>query len=440
MKDRATTNRDIMAKARQEVEKKTGKAPEQLYEERENRVMDAFNLREPDRVPVALRGGYFPIKYFGASPSAVFYEPEVHKQAVIKTLLDFQPDVYRSGINIAESGPALEVLDAKQARWPGGTLPADVTFQVVSMETMKANEYDLFITDPTDFMVRYYLPRVLGTLEPLSRFGPLGQGLAGAIPGLLRMSPVFTRPEFQKIGKTLLKAGQEQAKFKNWEQEVCDLGFPPFYYNGGIAGPPFDWIADTLRGMPGVMTDMFRQPEKLLIACERVLEWRLARAVPFDPKKKEYYRRVGGPAPHYSSDRFLTRKQFEKFCWPTWKKALLATIDLGFYPAIFCEGKCDNRLEYFLELPKAKFMVRFEEVDMFRAKEILGNHCCISGDVHPALLEFGSPQEVEEYCAKLIKVCGKSGGFILSSGNVLDTAKPANVKAMVDSVQKYGRY
>ena len=77
---------------------------------------------------------------------------------------------------------------------------------------------------------------------------------------------------------------------------------------------------------------------------------------------------------------------------------------------------------------------------MARAKAILGEHFCIAGNVPAALLWGGSPQEVEDYCKNLIEVCGKDGGFILTSASPLDDAKPANVKAMIDSVIKYGRY
>jgi uroporphyrinogen-III decarboxylase len=60
------------------------------------------------------------------------------------------------------------------------------------------------------------------------------------------------------------------------------------------------------------------------------------------------------------------------------------------------------------------------------------------GNVPSPLLQVGSVTEVEEYCRKLIETCGKGGGFILSNGSSIDEAKPENVKAMIDSVKKYG--
>jgi uroporphyrinogen-III decarboxylase len=132
----------------------------------------------------------------------------------------------------------------------------------------------------------------------------------------------------------------------------------------------------------------------------------------------------------------MSRKQFEQFYWPGLKQALLCTIKMDIVPLVFCEGQFGNRLEYFLELPKGQFICLFDQTDMLRAKEVLQGHACIAGNVPASLLQLGSPQDVEEYCAKLIKVCGKGGGFILSAGSSIDEAKPANLKAMINSPRK----
>ncbi len=38
---------------------------------------------------------------------------------------------------------------------------------------MQADEYDLLINDPSDFFIRYYLPRVFGALAGWSMLGPI---------------------------------------------------------------------------------------------------------------------------------------------------------------------------------------------------------------------------------------------------------------------------
>ena len=214
MKDHITKEQEVINKARDGIEKKTGKTPEELYAEREKRLADTIQLKVPDRVPFLMRLGSFPIKYAGLPESALFYDPPAYKTAVLKTLLDFEADALFSP-SVSNSGLAMEVLDTKQILWPGGTLPPDQHLQYSDdSEIMKADEYDLFLTDPTDYMIRYYLPRRFGTLRPFSQLPPLGEYLGGgSIPRFLGMSSIFTSPDFQKVFKAIYKAGQEQDKF-----------------------------------------------------------------------------------------------------------------------------------------------------------------------------------------------------------------------------------
>jgi uroporphyrinogen-III decarboxylase len=223
-------------------------------------------------------------------------------------------------------------------------------------------------------------------------------------------------------------------------EEMAHLGFPalPGGGRGGApTGAPFDAISDNLRGMRGAMLDMYRCPDKILAACERILEWRIASASPATPKTGGGVALGGGGALHRGSEGFMSIKQFEEFYWPSFKKCLMAAIELGYITSSFCEGIWDDRLEYWLELPKGKAMLAFERTDMFKAKEILGDHACLLGNVPPTLLDTGTPEDVDKYCEKLIKVCGKGGGFILANGSDMHRAKPENVKAMIDSVEKY---
>src|SRR3989337_3617317 len=61
-------------KLREEIERKTGKTPEALYAEREKRVRDAIELRQPDRVPVSMAGGYLAGPYAGLTASGAYQE------------------------------------------------------------------------------------------------------------------------------------------------------------------------------------------------------------------------------------------------------------------------------------------------------------------------------------------------------------------------------
>ncbi|MFC2021273.1 uroporphyrinogen decarboxylase family protein [Chloroflexota bacterium] len=433
-----TQEQEVIKRARDEIEKRTGKTPEQLYAEREKRVTDTIQLKVPDRMPVYLRGA-FAARYAGISPSARFYDRAAYRDAYIKTILDFEPDVMFGDSGTGPSGLAMEKLDTKQYQWPGGPLRPDQPAQFLEMEIMKEDEYDLFITDPGDFILRYYLPRVWKALEPIGNL-PRLLSLVGST-SMASQSARFSSPEIIQAFEVIFEAGQEQAKFNQLQEVGRAIGTPPLLTSrAGDAIAPFDFIADSLRGMRGIAVDMFKQPEKLHTAMERLLEYWQARAFPADPSGEGGTERVFGGMSHWCDESFLTKKQYETFFWPTCKKSLLATIELGFIPLPHPEGNMDDRIECFLEMPKGKILLWNEILDVVRAKEILGGHVCFMGGVPASLLWSGSPQEVEEYCKNIIKICGKGGGFILSCAGGEENAKPANVKAMVDAVKKYGRY
>jgi uroporphyrinogen-III decarboxylase len=425
---------EAQQKLRAEIEKKHGKTPEQLYEEREKRIRETIRLEEPDRVPVSLRMTYFPATYAGIPKSVAYYDAGAWKDAIIKTAVEIEPDMYQCSSGMT-SGRLLDVLDPTQTKWPGGTLDPDLSHQAIDVECMKEDEYDLFLDDPTDYLIRYLLPRAYTVLAPLSNLPPLGDRLFG-FPG---MTPMFASQDFRQMANILLKAGEEQERwvqtYGSLEESMANIGFPAHNYMGGVGGAPFDTISDFYRGMRGAMTDMYRKPDKLIAACDRILEARIKRAVPADPRKRGNPKRLF-LALHRGAEGFMSKKQFEKFYWPGLKKAMLSSIELGYVPMPFCEGKYGDRVEYFLELPKGKVVVHFDQTDMVRAKEILKDHLCIMGNVPSSILQVGSPQDVDDYCRNLIKVCGKGGGFILTNGSSIDEAKPENVKAMVDSVKK----
>lgn len=421
------------------IQKKHGKSVEELRQEREKRLWDAVELKVPDRVPVIFGGTFFACKYVGIPYSAAYYDTIAWKNAFKKMIADMDPDGY--GWEPRESGVALAALDSNYTRWPGGTLPPNVPFQIAEKEYMKEDEYDLFLTDPTDYMVRYLLPRIYGALEPLSKLPPL-MGFGPTAHPLARM---LVSPEFEPVIKAMKEAGQAELErervLSTMMQEMADLGFPqPLPARGGVM-PPFSGFSNYFRTFNGVVRDMFRRPEKLKAALQIMLDFRIARATPA-------VKRPGHPAlgssgeAHRVSDEFFSNQQFEEFVWPYWKKAMDKSYELGYeILSMFFEGKRDKQLHYFTEFPKRSMLIRFAETDIFRAKEMLGDKACIMGNVPISMLQVSSPSEVEEYCKKLIEKVGKNGGFILRcSTDFTQEARPENVKAMIDSVEKYGRY
>jgi len=430
-----------VSRLKDEIEKKHGKTIGQLYAERQKRIYDTVMLRMPDRIPVGIQTGAFSCRYAGLPLSAMYYDHFTYWEACIDSVVDIDPDMGGMML-LGESGLLNELLDIRTQRWPGGNLPDDVPYQFVEGEYMKPEEYDLLLSDPSDFVIRYFLPRIYGALEPLAKLPPFrtmaGGGFLGGILGVL------ASPEFRALGEKIIQANAEQERIMKMMGGIgaieAQLGYPSqFGFGMGIGGAPFDVISDFLRGMRGAMLDMYRCPDKLLAVCEMVQEWQFARSTPAIPDTQ------GNPprlfmALHRGSDGFMSKKQFEKFYWPGLKNTLIKAVDLGYIVAPVFEGVWDERLEYLLELPKGKVTFWSERTDIFRAKEVLGDHLCIQGGVPPTLLQAGSTQDVEEHCKKIIKTVGKNGGLLMFPTSAMDFAKPENVKAMVDTVQKYGAY
>lgn len=432
---------------KEEIEKKHGKPVEQLYQEREKRLYDAVQLRMPDRVPICLRMNFFPGRYL-ESLAEMYVAGGAYREAAKKIVLDLEPDVH-DGFGERMSGEALSILQPIGYRWPGGGLGPNVINQIIETEPMKADEYDLFITDPGDYVLRYYLPRMWKTMEPLSKLPPL-QSLVGAST-LAGQSHRFSAPDVVKAFETLFEAGRAQEEFRlasgaseaSAADEMASLGFPTLSQPGGIGYVPFDTLADNLRQLRGIMADIYQRPDKLLAACESLWAWRMARFMP--PKETNtrggYPKIVGAGGTHHGGDGWMSKKHFEKFIWPFWKRAMLMNAELGFINFYWGQGYCDSRLEYFLEIPKGKLIVHVCETSAAKAKEILGGHHCVMGGVPHLLLQTASPQEVEEYCKGLVEECGKGGGYVVStSARLTHEVKPENVKAMVDAVKKYGWY
>ncbi len=424
------------------IEKKHGKTVDQLRNERAKRINDVIALKTPDRAPVTIQTGVFACRYAGIPLSAMYYDQVAYWEACVKTIVDFEPDTGGMAA-IGTSGLINEVLDTRTQRWPGGNLPADVPYQFVEGEHMSPDEYDLFLSDPSDFVMRYYLPRIYGTFKPLSELPPLRNLAGGFFTGILG---ILARPEFRELGEKIGRAAAEQERLTNIAIQLArlesQLGYPAQFRTGrgmGPGGAPFDVLSDFLRGMRGTMIDIYRCPDKLVAACEKIQEWRFAEATPAMLDEQGYPPRVF-MALHRGSDGFMSKKQFEKFYWPGLKRAILKAVELGYIAAPFFEGVWDDRLEYLLELPKGKVIFWTERTDVFKAREVLGDHLCIQGGVPPTILQAGSPQDVDAHVKRLVQSVGKNGGLIVGPGSAMDYSRPENVKAMVDAVRKYGRY
>ncbi len=119
---------------------------------------------------------------------------------------------------------------------------------------------------------------------------------------------------------------------------------------------------------------------------------------------------------------------------------MVELIEEGLVPLPLFEGDNTSRLEIIIDIPRGRAIYWFEEVDIYKAKEILGDTVCFRGNVSGFLLQLGTTQQVKDYVKELIDVIGKDGGLMVDCGIWFDEAKHENVKAMVDFTKEYGVY
>lgn len=403
------------------------------YRERIGLIKDAVQLKKPpDRIPVCPSAGFFPIEYAGITMYEAMYDYEALKKAWIKYHEDFAPDAYNSPVNIVPGRP-LDILDFKLYRWPRH--PADRTreYQFEEREYMKPEEYPDLIDDPTAFFLNAYFPRIFGTLEPLTTFPllPPVHELPVVPPALMP----FGSKEMKAALEALGRAGDEVLRWRSFagemNAEIMGRGHPSF--SGGFTKAPFDLIADSLRGTKGVMLDMFRYPDELKEACERL--------TPILVKCGVRSCRANGHVMtfiplHKGADTFMSREQFAEFYWPTLRKLIIGLVNEGMVPLFLVEGAYNTRLDIISDTPKGKVVWWFDRTEMKNAKQILGQTACIAGNVPLDLLCTGTAAEVEAYCRELAAEAGEGGGFILSSGAGVQGSKFENVKAMIDSLKQ----
>ncbi len=404
---------------------------EAAYKERATLIRDALELeKEPARVPVFCSVSDYAIKRAGFTGRDSMYEPEKLIEPLIAFQKEFPSDM--GFVMVGGGGKALEHIDYRLYKWAGHGLPDNQSYQAVEGEYITKDEYAQLIADPSGFFMHTYLSRAFGELGALRMLPvlPMIQELPMVPPALVP----FAMPDMQAALNKIIEAANLMMKdlmsAGALAGQITANGFPGLF--GGFSKAPFDAIGDTLRGTRGIMTDMYRNPDLVLEACERFVPLMIQGGI-------SAVEATGGMAAmlplHKGADGFMSDDQFKRFYWPTLKKVLLGLNEEGILAWCFAEGSYNSRLEVISDLPKGMTAWMFDQTDMHRAKDIMKDTACILGNVPTSIMSTGTPEQVTAYCRDLVEYCGKGGGFILTNGANVDTTTDENIRAMLNSVK-----
>jgi hypothetical protein len=406
-----------------------------LYKARVNRFIKAIKLEEADRVPVMLPVEFYPALYAGVNLKTVMYDYDELKRAWLKFMHDFDMDSFLAP-SLVFPGPVMEMIDYKLVKWPGHGLADNAPmYQYIEGEYMLPEDYHALIRDPSDYFMRYFLPRSVGALSALKKLSPITPFVAIPVWYISQ----FGDPEIRQAYQALLDAGQECMKWMSVVGEVgmtaLQAGLPNIW--GGMCGAPFDFLGDMLRGTHGVMMDMFQRPDTLHEAMARLV------SIAVDDTISQA-NASGCPVIfmplHKGTGGFMSNKQFEEFYWPTLKEVCMGLINEGLVPLPFAEGSYEERLEIIKDMPRGSMIWYFEQMDMAKAKKVLGDNACIAGNLPVSVMCYGTPQQVKEGCRKLIETCAPGGGYILTASAFMDIGESNNLHAMMDAAKEYGVY
>jgi len=380
----------------------------------EQRLQTVIALGAPDRVPVAPMIYYFAAFYAGITVHELWSDPKKYEYAIDKCFDELGPwDVYYP-INPVNPETYVFILPMK-IKYPGIDLPPDNICQAVEEAIMKADEYGKLANSATPTALLKYINFLLTLACRVQREPQKG------LIAKLRI-----------LRKLLLQIPAWKTEFAKWQERGVAI------QHGLCAEAPFDTFSMS-RGVIDFSYDLMDDPEPIAEAASALADGYVGLCDLFT--KRIGIRRMLVFC-HRTSNDFISPKHFEQYAFPSLKKIVNGLIARDITPILHCDGNWDKNLDYLHEFPKGKVVLQFDgRTDIFRAKEVIGGHCCIFGDVAATMLAFGGKEEVSDYCKKLIEVVGKDGGFILGAGcEIAPNARPENVKAMIDSVKQFGYY
>ncbi len=367
------------------------------------RIEAVVNLEAPDRVPVGPLLDHFAATYSGYSNAEIMHDGDARIDAVLKTMKDLGP------WDIAFAADTTNAFLLKlgvpvRIQVPGKDLPDNEVHQFEEIEFLSPDDYDQL----SRLGVVRFMRNVYKRLYPEDSNLTFARGLLKNIT------------DARKHRKMVEASGAELAC------SFVVLGSVLEYFSFG-------------RGLMALSLDIYDRPDKLK-EVGRIWAKAFTRMAIYLAKY------VGSPRIFIglarSSPALISPDHFQEFVLPDLEYMTHTLVDAGLTPLLHCDTDWTRNFSFFKKLPKKKCILQLDSFsDIFKAKEVLGDHMCLMGDVPATLQAFGEKDEVLSYCKRLIENVGKGGGFILSSGcSIPANAKPENVKAMREAVDQWGWY
>ena len=408
---------------------------DKLFEERLNRLRATVSFEKTDRVPIAPKIGSLYASAYGLNMFDVMINARLFESGIRQFFERYQPDMAWIPLNYPII--PMETLDTQHIRWPGGGfgIPLTKGHQILDGTYIEDDEFSEFAFDPTHFIMTKLYPRKLKGLSGLSKIN-----LQYPIEFSLFINlAVFSDPEVKETLLTLIKAGEQVGKWAG------DLGFLTGLVEGlgfpvgakFAANCPYDMFADNMRGIMRTLTDMQERPDELMEVIDKLETVTIQNTV-------GTIRATGAEfcfiPLHNGVNEFMSEKDFLKFYWKGLRNLMMAIIDEGCIPYVFCEGKYSRRLDIISDVPKGKVIYMFEDTDIKLIKETVGKVACICGNVPTSLIMYGTKQQIADETKRVLDIGAPGGGFIMDNSIGIEECDLTNLDIFFETATKYGKY
>jgi uroporphyrinogen-III decarboxylase len=143
---------------------------------------------------------------------------------------------------------------------------------------------------------------------------------------------------------------------------------------------------------------------------------------------------------HKGFDNFISERDYAELYWPYLRKWIAGLVEEGITPIVYTEGSYTTRLKFLADVPKNKVVYHFEEVDLRKAKQTLGDVACIMGAFPVYTLMYGTKEQIVEKVKETFDTLAPGGGYLFATSCSMDHCPRGNLETLFDAVEKYGKY
>ena len=197
----------------------------------------------------------------------------------------------------------------------------------------------------------------------------------------------------------------------------------------------------TMRGMQDILTDIYDYPDLLqpILDLERELARKIIQAFLASPCD------IGWQDICWATGARMGPKLFERWCLPDVVMAAeMARSVAGKYVGLYTLGRIRDLMPMFADAG-VHFVETFEpnqgDITLAEAKRFYGKRMCLMGNFDCTILAFGSVEDARKETLRCLREGMEGGGYVLITGDEVPAdTKLDNLKDMVETVEKHGRY